>query len=53
MDGWWWRGAETLVGPAEFASFVFLVLFKDGGPSESPKLHLFVSEVNQKNEEAV
>ena len=39
--------------PAEITSFVFLVLFKDGRPSASPRFHLFVSDVNQGNEEAV
>ena len=32
---------------------MFLVLFKDGGPNVSPRFHLFVSDVNQGNEEAV
>ena len=36
--------------PAEITSFVFLVLFKDGRPSVSPRFHLFVSNVNQGNE---
>ena len=32
---------------------MFLVLFKDGGSSVSPRFYLFVSGVNQGNEEAV
>ena len=38
-------------GPAEIASFVFLVLFKDEGCRVSPRFHLFVSDVNQGNKE--
>ena len=30
-----------------------LVLLKEGGPSVSPKFHLFVSDVNEGNEEAM
>ena len=37
----------------EIASFVFLVLFKDvGGRRVSPRFHLFISDINQGNEEA-
>ena len=37
----------------EIASFVFLVLFKDvGGLRVSPRFHLFISDINQGNEEA-
>ena len=39
------------LGPAEIASFVCLILFKDGGHRVSPKSHIFVSDVNQGNEE--
>ena len=46
-------GRDYCLGPAEIASFVFLVLFKDGRPSVSPRFHLFVSDVNQGIEEAV
>ena len=35
------------LGLAEIASFLFLVLFKDGGRRGSPKLNLFISDVNQ------
>ena len=44
---------NSCLGPAEIASCVFLVLFKDGGPSLSSRFHLFFSDVNQGNEEAV
>ena len=44
---------DYCLGPAEITSFVFLILFKDGRPSASPRFHLFVSDVNQGNEEAV
>ena len=37
---------------AEITSFVFLVLFKDGGCRVSPRFHFFVSDVNQGNQEA-
>ena len=40
---------KPCLGPAEIASF----LFKDGRPSVSPRLHLFVSDVNQGKEEAM
>ena len=40
---------KSCLGPADIAPF----LFKDGGPSVSPRFHLFVSDVNQGNEEAV
>ena len=45
--GW---NRNSCVGPAEIVSFVFLVLFKVGGPSVSPRFHLFISDVNQGNE---
>ena len=35
---------------AETASFVFLVLLKNGGRKVSPRFQLFVSDVNQVNE---
>ena len=38
--------------PVEVASFLFLVLFKDGGCRVSPRSHLFVSDINQGNAEA-
>ena len=44
---------NSCFGSAEIESFVFLVLFKDGGPSVSPRFHLFVSDVNQGSEEAM
>ena len=44
---------NSCLGPAEIASFVFLVLFKDGEPSLSSRFHLFFSDVNQGKEEAV
>ena len=43
---------RSYLGPAEIASFVFLVLFKDEGGRVSPRFHLFVSDVNQRNREA-
>ena len=53
VGGWrlWWHGAENLVYKlAETASFVFLVLLKNGGRKVSPRFQLFVSDVNQVNE---
>ena len=50
-----WR-RNSFLGPAEIASFVFLVLFKrtvDSRRRVSTRLHLFVSDVNQRNEVAV
>ena len=44
---------NSCLGPTEIASFVFLVLFKDGEPSVSSRFHFFVSDVNQGNEEAM
>ena len=43
---------KSCLRPAEIASFVRLVLFKDWGCKVSPRLHLFISDVNQGNEEA-
>ena len=40
----WSRNSS--LGPAEIASFVHLVLFKDEGRRVSPRFHLFVSDVN-------
>ena len=40
------------LGPAEIASFVCLVLSKDKRRRVIPIFHLFVSDVNQGNEEA-
>ena len=39
---------KSCLGQAKIASFVFLVLFKDGRHSMSPKLHFFffLSDVN-------
>ena len=51
MGGRWWGGPESLLGPPEFASFVFLVLFKDEECRVSPRFQLFVSDVNQGKEE--
>ena len=36
---------------AEIISFVFLVLFKDGGCKVSPRFHLFVFNINQGKED--
>ena len=47
------RSRDSCLEPTEVASFVFLVLLKDGGPSVSPRFPLFVSDVNQGNKEAV
>ena len=52
MGGWWWYRAESVVSPAEITSFLCLVLFKDRGRKVSSKFHLFLSDVNQENEEA-
>ena len=38
---------NSCVVPAEIVSFVFLGLFKDGGPNVSPRFHIFVSDFNQ------
>ena len=43
---------KPCLGPTEIASFVFLVLFKDGGRSMSLIFCLYVSDVNQGNVEA-
>ena len=43
---------ECCLGLAEILSFVFLVLFKDGGRRVSLRFYLFVSDVNQGNKEA-
>ena len=40
---------RSCLGPAEIASFVFLILFKDGGRRVSLRFYLFVSNVNQGN----
>ena len=45
-----WSRKSCLVS-AEIASFVCLFLFKDWGYRVSPKFHLFISDVNQRNEE--
>ena len=47
------RSRDSCLEPTEVASFVFLVLLKDGRPSVSPRFPLFVSDVNQGNKEAV
>ena len=33
---------KSYLGPAEIASFLFVVLFKDGGRRVSPRFHLFL-----------
>ena len=43
---------KNCLGPAEIASFVCLIFSKDGGYRVSSRFHLFVSDVNQCNEEA-
>ena len=43
---------KRYIEPAELASVLFLILIKDGGCRVSPRLHLFVFDVNQGNEEA-
>ena len=43
---------KVFVGPTEIVSFVFLVVFKDGGFRVNPGFHLFLSDVNQGNEDA-
>ena len=40
---------KSCLGPAEIASFVSLVLFKNAGRKVSPRCHLFVSDVDQGN----
>ena len=44
---------DSCLGPAEIASLMFLVLFKYWRPSVSPRFHLFASDDNQVNEEAL
>ena len=44
---------DSCLGPAEIAPLVFLVSFKDGGHSLSPTFYLFVSDVNQGNQEVM
>ena len=52
----WWAvvawSRKSCLGSAEIACFVFLVLFEDWGRRAGLKLHLFVSDVNQENEDA-
>ena len=43
---------KSCLGPAKIASFVFLILFKIGGPRVSLRFRLFFSDVNQGNGEA-
>ena len=38
---------KSFLGQDEKTSFVFLVLFKDGGHRVSPRFQLFGSDVNQ------
>ena len=38
---------KSCLGPAKIGSFVFLVLFKDGGCRVGLRFYLFVSDVNQ------
>ena len=40
---------KSCLGPAEIASFVSLVLFKNAGRKLSARFHLFVSDVDQGN----
>ena len=40
---------KSCLGPAEIASFVSLVLFKNARRKVNPRFHLFVSDVNQGN----
>ena len=42
---------KSCLGPAETASFVFLVLFMDGVRRVSSRFHVFASDVNQGKEE--
>ena len=42
---------NSSLGPAEIASLVRLVLFKDEGRRVSPRFHFFVFDVNHWNEE--
>ena len=39
------------MGPTEIASFVFLIVFKDGGCRVSLRFHLLVSDANLGNKE--
>ena len=45
-------GRKSCIGLAKIASFMFLVLFKDGRCKVSPRFYLFVSDVNQGNYKA-
>ena len=53
VGGWvvvaWSR--KSCLGPTEISSFVFLVQFKDGGRMVSLRFDLFISDVNQGNED--
>ena len=40
---------KSCLGPAEIASFLSLVLFKNAGRKVSPRFHLFISDVNQRS----
>ena len=44
---------KSCLGVAKLVSFVFLVLSKDGGRRVSSIFHLFFSDVNKGNGEAV
>ena len=47
MDGGGGVQQKFYLRPADIASFVFLVSFKDCGRRVSPRFHLFVSDVNK------
>ena len=44
--------SKSCLGPAEIASFVFLVLFKDGRRRSNSIFHFFIFDVNHEHEEA-
>ena len=46
LVGW---SIKSCLGPAEIASFVSLVLFRNVGHKVSPRFHLFVYDVDQGN----
>ena len=44
-------GRKSYLGPAEISCCMLLFKFKDGGHRMSLRFHLFVSDVNRRNED--
>lgn len=56
ISSWWLVWActgESYLVPTEISSFVLLVRFRDWGHRFSVRCHLFVSDINQGNEDFV